>query len=134
MGLRRHGDRLWHQPALGNRPHSSAATSDRVAAWATWKLLPACHMTVQRISRRYGDDVRNLNLWQRVVLVVALGAVCVAVDGFAAPRSSGWFGYAPNTGVVFDPDAGGKLKVLGLRLALTLAWATSSFFLLRSPK
>lgn len=93
-----------------------------------------CRMTVQRIRRRYGDDVRTLNLGQRVILVVALGAVCVAVDGFVAPRSSGWFGYAPNTGVVFDPDAGGKLKVLGVRLALTLAWTSSSFFLLRSPK
>ena len=84
--------------------------------------------------RRYGDDMPNLNLGQRVILVVALGAVCVAVDGFATPRFSGWFAYAPNSGDVFDPDARAKLKVLGLRLALTFAWATSSFFLLRSPK
>lgn len=89
---------------------------------------------VHRIPRRYRDDVRHLNLSQRVVLVVALAALCVAVDGFAASRPSGWFAYAPNTGEVFDPDGGRKLKLLGMRFALMVAWATSSLFLLRSPK
>lgn len=78
--------------------------------------------------------MRNLNLAQRVVLVVALGAVCLAVDGFVATRPAGWFAYARNTGELSVAYGGGSLKVLGVRLALTLAWATSSFFLLRSPK
>jgi hypothetical protein len=86
-----------------------------------------------RPGNRYVAVVRNLNFAQRVVLVVALAAVCVAIDGYVASRSSAWFGYAPNTGAVFDPD-GGKAKVLGVRLALAVAWAAVSILLLRSSK
>jgi len=77
--------------------------------------------------------VRNLNLAQRVVLVVGLAALCVAIDGYFATRSSGWFGYAPNTDVVFEPD-GGKTRLLVVRAALAVAWAAAGLVILRSPK
>ena len=77
--------------------------------------------------------MRNLNHAQRVVLVVALAALCVAIDGYVASRSSAWFGYAPNTGAVFDPD-GGKTRVLVVRVALAVAWAAAGVVILRSPK
>lgn len=75
--------------------------------------------------------VRNLNLAQRVVLVIALAVLCVAVDGYVASGSSSWFGYAPNTGAVFNPGKKGRLLVV--RAALAVAWAVAGVVLLRSP-
>lgn len=77
--------------------------------------------------------MRNLSLPQRVVLVVALGLILTGVEAYAAPGSSGWFGYAPNTGTVFAPGED-RLGRLALRVVLAAVWAAASLFLLRPPK
>lgn len=77
--------------------------------------------------------MRNLSLPQRVVLVVALGMVLTGVEAYAVPSSSGWFGYAPNTSVVFAPHEG-RLGRLVLRVVLVVGWAAASLLILRPPR
>lgn len=78
--------------------------------------------------------MRKLNVPQRVVVVVALGFVCLGTDAYMTPRSSGgWFAYAPNTDVVYAPGGAGAGH-LALRVLLAVAWATASVFILRTPK
>ena len=50
--------------------------------------------------------MRKLNFSQRVVLVVALGFVCLAVEAYLRPGLTGWFAYAPNTGETYVPTRG----------------------------
>jgi hypothetical protein len=74
--------------------------------------------------------VGPLNRAQRVIIVVALGAIAVACDAAVGARTDGWFGYAPNTGIVYDPRPSPLLR-LGLRCVLAAVWAAISIVLLR---
>lgn len=77
--------------------------------------------------------MRKLNFSQRVVLVVALGFVCLAVEAYLRPAFSGWFAYAPNTGDTYVPDEGRGVH-LALRVFLAAAWAVGCGLILRRPK
>ena len=72
----------------------------------------------------------KLSLAQRVVVVVALGAALLGVDSAIAGTDSGWFGYAPNTAVVVDPDGLSPAGRLAIRLLLVALWAGTSIWLL----
>ena len=76
--------------------------------------------------------MRNLGLPQRVVLVVALGLVCIAIDSYAHTRAGGWFAYTVGTQVYASND--NRLRQLVLRLVLVGLWTTGGVLLLRSPK
>jgi heme/copper-type cytochrome/quinol oxidase subunit 1 len=75
---------------------------------------------------------RRLNLVQRVLLVVALGAALLAVDTAIAGNHSGWFGYAPNSGVSFDPEGLSPIFLLVVRILLISIWTATALWLLRT--
>jgi hypothetical protein len=72
-----------------------------------------------------------VNRDQRVVLVVAAAALCVAIDHATTRASEGWFGYAPGTGEVFRPGLEGG-QLLLIRAVLVIAWTLVSLRLLRT--
>ncbi len=74
---------------------------------------------------------------QRRVLVVALGIVAavgavIVNQLMSSPSDGGWFAYAPNTSVVFEPSNDSQtLRQGAVWLVAVLAWAVPSFWLLR---
>jgi hypothetical protein len=74
--------------------------------------------------------VRRLNPAQRVVIVVALGAIAVACDAAVGAPRGGWFGYAPNTSIVYEPGISALVRLV-LRCVLAAVWAVISIVLLR---
>jgi hypothetical protein len=78
--------------------------------------------------------VRDLNLGQRLVLVVALGVVLRLIGTYIVTKgngpSDGWFGYAPGTDVIFRDDRLGPGATVLVWVALTAVWATASLWLL----
>ncbi len=79
-----------------------------------------------------------MNHSQRVVVVIAVGLVLLTGSWTLNrvlwdPVDSGWFAYAPNTGVIMDgvdPDVQ-ALREGGIYLAATLLWAACGVALLR---
>jgi hypothetical protein len=73
-----------------------------------------------------------MNDRQRIVLVVAAATLAISIDRAVISSAAGgsWFGYAPNTDVVFTPgiDPGRQLLI---RLALLAAWSLLAMRLLR---
>lgn len=79
----------------------------------------------------------RLNQAQRIVIVIGLAAIAIAVDRAAVTDRAGWFGYAPSTGEVFDPDGGlqlGNTGALVLRVVLATTWTAAGLLLLASKK
>lgn len=81
-----------------------------------------------------------MNSGQKVIVCVALGAAIVVL-GFAAralwwePNQSGWYNYAPNSGVVFTGAGVDRASILGQVAAwigLVLVWAAACLFVLRT--
>lgn len=81
----------------------------------------------------------RLSFAQRVVAVVAFGAMCLATGGFVAatygPHQAvafGWTAYAPLSRVTFDGPAPRPLdsaEVLGVWLGLAALWCVVSMLL-----
>jgi hypothetical protein len=80
-----------------------------------------------------------MNSGQKVIVCVALGAA-VVVLGFGAralwwePNQSGWYNYAPNSGVVFTGagvDTASILRQVAVWIALVVAWAAACLFVVR---
>ncbi len=75
-------------------------------------------------------------------MCVALGAA-VVVLGFGAralwwePNQSGWFNYAPNSGVVFTGagvDTASILRQVAVWIGLVALWAAACLFVLRDKR
>jgi hypothetical protein len=85
----------------------------------------------------------RLSLPQRIVLVVALAAACLAVGLYVASLdngtgSFGWYAYAPVRSTANYPLTGptglaGWLRLI-IGLALTAFWALASLWLLRPAR
>jgi hypothetical protein len=85
----------------------------------------------------------RLSLPQRIVLVVALAAACLAVGLYVASLnggtgSFGWYAYAPVRSTANYPLTGptrlaGWLRLI-IGLALTALWALASLWLLRPAR
>jgi hypothetical protein len=75
--------------------------------------------------------IRRLNLGQRIVLVIAWGAALHAVAAYVIDdRRGGWFGYAPNTQIVFDPGGLSSGMRTVIRIGLVLLWTAVALWLL----
>ncbi len=77
----------------------------------------------------------RLALRQRVVVVVALGAVALVIGLWvtALNQPGGWFGYAPGTFVRAGSPSGTSVTGIALAwLALVAVWAAASVALLPS--
>jgi hypothetical protein len=79
---------------------------------------------------------------QRKVIVVATGLVlavlAVAINRDLSDADAGWFAYAPNTGVTFDPgfDPGSSSAIwreAAIWLGAIAAWSGISLWLDRRP-
>lgn len=86
-----------------------------------------------------------MNDRQRTVLVVALGlalfVVAASINGrLGRPSGGGWFAYAPNTGVVFDPadpplsSSADRWRRAGISLGAIATWGAASLWILRRPR
>lgn len=85
----------------------------------------------------------DLNVHQRVVLVVAYGLVVYLAWRWLDLRSArldgdgGWFNYAPNSGVVFVPGSALQrnetLRVI-VQACFVALWAVPSLYLLRTTR
>jgi hypothetical protein len=75
--------------------------------------------------------VRRPNRAQSVAVLVALAAVGIALDRAWTASTGGWFGYAPNTDVVYAPGGHSRASLLVLRIAMAIVWATVALVLLR---
>jgi hypothetical protein len=80
-----------------------------------------------------------MNSGQKVIVCVALGAALVVL-GFGAralwwePNQSGWYNYAPNSGVVFTGagvETASILRQVAVWIGLVLLWAAACLFVLR---
>ncbi len=76
-----------------------------------------------------------MNRSQRIVLVIAVAALAVSLDRayLVSEQGGGWFGYAPNTDVVFTPGVDPGRQIL-IRLALLITWTLISVRLLRDQE
>jgi hypothetical protein len=67
------------------------------------------------------------------VLVISVGLACAAIDHFLTfSGASGWFGYAPDTSIAFEPPRSAGLVLL-IRTALITVWTLFALWLLRNP-
>jgi len=80
-----------------------------------------------------------MNGGQKAIVCVAIGAVMVVL-GFAAralwwePNQSGWFNYAPNSGVVFTGAGVDRASILtqaAIWIGLVAVWAAACLLVLR---
>lgn len=82
--------------------------------------------------------LRDLNLGQRIILIVALAAVLRTIGVYATTGANGrdgWFAYAPNTQVTLVPDRGlDGLPAALLWMTLIVAWALVGVWLLGQPR
>ncbi|MDP1821390.1 MAG: hypothetical protein Q8K58_16045 [Acidimicrobiales bacterium] len=75
--------------------------------------------------------VLGLGLGLGLGVVAMVGAVTVN-QLLSSPGDRGWFAYAPNTSVVFEPsDDSATLRQALVWLCAVVAWAIPSFWLLR---
>jgi hypothetical protein len=83
-----------------------------------------------------------MNSGQKVIVCVALGAALVVL-GFGAralwwePNQSGWFNYAPNSGVVFTGagvDRASILRQVAVWIGLVVLWAAACLAVLRERR
>lgn len=78
----------------------------------------------------------SLNSAQRVVIVVASGVALMALRARILSRAltSGWFNYAPNSGISISDSSLGwdENGVLVLTLLMVVAWVAFALWLLRS--
>jgi heme/copper-type cytochrome/quinol oxidase subunit 1 len=75
---------------------------------------------------------------QRTVIVVATGLVlavlAVAINRDLSDADAGWFAYAPNTGVTFDPGSSSAIwREAAIWLGAIAAWSGISLWLYRRP-
>jgi hypothetical protein len=73
---------------------------------------------------------------QRTVIVVATGLVlavlAVAINRDLSDADAGWFAYAPNTGVTFDPGSSSAIwREAAIWLGAIAAWSGISLWLYR---
>jgi hypothetical protein len=89
-------------------------------------------MWVLRIGRV--NFMRRMNRGQRVALLVALGSIALALDAALGPSMAdeGWFGYAPNTSIVYSPES--PWLRFGVRFVLVSLWTAAAIALLRSTE
>jgi hypothetical protein len=78
----------------------------------------------------------KLSLPQRIVVVVALGLAARVLDWWLLEEhgaQSGWFNYAPNSGLAYGPpERFSPLVVAVGSLILVTAWCTASIWVLHS--
>lgn len=78
-------------------------------------------------------DACAVNQPQRVVLVIAVGLAFAAIDHYLTfSGGSGWFGYAPDTSIVLEPERSAALVLL-IRAALVTVWTVFALWLFKSP-
>jgi hypothetical protein len=76
---------------------------------------------------------------QRTVIVIASGLAlalgAATLNSLLAPADGGWFAYAPNTGVAFDPDPRTLIwREFGIWLGALAAWTGLALWLYRRPR
>jgi cytochrome bd-type quinol oxidase subunit 1 len=84
--------------------------------------------------KRALNRIDRLPLRQRVVLVIALGALLQVLGGWVTDRGGriGWFGYAPVTGAVVGPGTMSHGVADLVYVGLIVVWAAVALWLLRS--
>jgi hypothetical protein len=80
----------------------------------------------------------RLTLAQRIVLVIAAGAAARVFQWWLLDNhgsDSGWFNYAPNSGLALSPTERFSPFIVAIgSLALLAGWATISLWLLAPPR
>ncbi len=75
-----------------------------------------------------------MNLSQRIIVIISLGMTLALARSYIVNRGdTGWFGYAPLTGAIYEPGPSAAVRLV-VWLGLIAIWALASAALLRSPE
>jgi hypothetical protein len=96
-----------------------------------------CSSTRLRVERQIGHYAL-VQERQRTVIVVATGlalvVLAITINRHLSDMDAGWFAYAPNTGVTFEPSSSNEIwREAAIWLGAIAAWSGISLWLYRRP-
>lgn len=69
-----------------------------------------------------------------IALGLLVGSIGQAANDATAPPEGGWFAYAPNTSITFDPPwHSGAFATLVMHVIAIGVWTAASLWILRDP-